>query len=380
MIESNLINNSLKFVENYYAVQDPQLPYHNLDLALSYAKVASQLVKKTDMLDTQKENLVIAALFQDIGYAKDRKNHEEISSKIAHVFLKSQNVSTERINLITQYILATKDGYEVNGDIELLMKDISLSDTSSKNYLDNIDKLIEEESLLQGQEFSELQFIENHISFIKNNPFLSPNAKKKLAERRMKNLNKLMKMKPKESSAMAASKTAQTQLKTTLRNHINLSSIADNKANMMLSINTLVLTVGLPLMSGQISEDKYYAIPIIVMAVTSTVSMIFATLSTRPVKMSGYTDLAQIPLKKTNLFFFGNFFKMNFDDYENGIQKVIKDDPILENSITRDLFFLGKAIGKKYSYLRICYNIFLIGVSISSILYILVSVSHGFID
>ena len=64
---------------------------------------------------------------------------------------------------------------------------------------------------------------------------------------------------------------------------------------------------------------------------------------------------------------------MNFDEYEEGMEKVVGDNEILDNSITRDLFFLGKSLGKKYEYLRWCYNIFMVGIGLSMLSFIIVS-------
>ena len=59
---------------------------------------------------------------------------------------------------------------------------------------------------------------------------------------------------------------------------------------------------------------------------------------------------------------------MPFDDFEKGIKDVIADNDILDNSITRDLFFLGKALGRKYDQLRLCYNIFMYGLAATVLL------------
>lgn len=179
------------------------------------------------------------------------------------------------------------------------------------------------------------------------------------------------KVKKSKSQTITKSKTAQTQLKTALRNHIDLSSIADNKANIMLSVNAMILTVGLPLIISQFESNPALILPTAILAISSLGSMVFATLSTRPGKMPGITKMEQIKALKSNLFFFGNFYKMNFEEYESGMKTVVGDNEIIDNSITRDLFFIGKSLGKKYSHLRKCYNIFMYGVGISLISYII---------
>ena len=65
---------------------------------------------------------------------------------------------------------------------------------------------------------------------------------------------------------------------------------------------------------------------------------------------------------------------MKFDEYEKGITEVIGDEELLENSIARDLFFLGKSLGAKFSYLIICYNAFLIGMILTVTLFIILTI------
>jgi hypothetical protein len=155
--------------------------------------------------------------------------------------------------------------------------------------------------------------------------------------------------------------------KTSLRNHLDLSTLADNKANIMLSVNALILTIAAPMAISYVQDNVLLIIPLIMLLITCLLSMIFATLATRPIKMSGLTSDDQILGGRSNLFFFGNFYLMDYDEYSMGMQKVISDEDKLENSIRRDLFFLGRSLGKKYKQLRICYNIFMIGMIITII-------------
>ena len=146
---------------------------------------------------------------------------------------------------------------------------------------------------------------------------------------------------------IGSSKSAQTQLKTALRNHIDLSAIADNKANIMLSVNAIVITVGIPILIDKSYSNDDMIIPTFILAISALISMIFATLSTRPAKMKGVTNMEMIKEKKSNLFFFGNFFKMNFDEYEDGMRAVVSDNEILDNSITRGPFLFRQVIRTK---------------------------------
>ena len=173
-------------------------------------------------------------------------------------------------------------------------------------------------------------------------------------------------------NTIATNKSAQTQFKTALRNHIDLSSMADNKANMMLSVNALIITFALPLLGERIQANPNLLIPTIMLLCVTVVSMVFATLATRPIPMKGYSSIESIQNKKSNLFFFGNYFNMTFDEYENGMEVTIANDDILDSTIMRDLFFLGKTLGKKYAYLRRCYTIFMYGIIVTVIAFVVV--------
>jgi len=157
--------------------------------------------------------------------------------------------------------------------------------------------------------------------------------------------------------------------KTSLRNHLDLSTLADNKANIMLSVNALLITIVMPLAASYVRDNVYGLIPMATLLLTCLSSMVFATLATRPIHMGGKTDERSIQEGKSNLFFFGNFFKMPYERYEKGMLEVVSDESKLDSSIMRDLYFLGASLGRKYRLLRICYTIFMWGVIVSVALF-----------
>jgi hypothetical protein len=102
-------------------------------------------------------------------------------------------------------------------------------------------------------------------------------------------------------------------------------------------------------------------------------AVVLAGLASRPQISKGEFSKDDILSKKTNLLFFGNFHGMKMEDYEWGVSEMMKDSDYLYSSLTRDIFFLGKVLGRKYKILRLAYTTFMIGFVIS-ILMFLVSV------
>lgn len=378
-MQSNIIlDESLDYVKDHFDTKNkPENKYHNWNHTLRVYNSVKELVKEDDELSDQEIlNLQLAALFHDTGYCKKPENHERISADIAVKFLESKGIDSTQVDQIKRLILATDPTHIAVDELEKLIQDADMSGLASRDYRAISESLRLELNNTGKGEIYELDWALKNIKFLKEHRYKSQAGIKLYEKAKQKNLKRLKKKTKamKEDlkvQTIASSKSAQTQLKTALRNHIDLSAIADNKANMMLSINAMILTIGLPLLISVVSQYPQLKYSIALLSLVCIASMIFATLATRPINMKGMTSLKDIPLKKSNLFFFGNFYKMPFDDFEKGIKDVIADNDLLDNSITRDLFFLGKSLGTKYDQLRLCYNIFMYGLASTVLLAVL---------
>lgn len=158
----------------------------------------------------------------------------------------------------------------------------------------------------------------------------------------------------------------------TARNQINLSSIADNKANILISVNSILLTVLLTVGVTKIADYPRFILPVIALVSTSLVAMIFAILSTRPKISSGKFTKEDLKNQKVNLLFFGNFYKMSFEEYENAVKEMIMNSNYLYTNMIRDQYSLGLVISKKYRLLRTAYSLFMYGLILSTALFALV--------
>ncbi|MFK7770677.1 MAG: Pycsar system effector family protein [Saprospiraceae bacterium] len=167
------------------------------------------------------------------------------------------------------------------------------------------------------------------------------------------------------------SKGAQVMFKTALRNHIDLTNIADNKANIILTINAIIITIALPLLSTYASENHHLYVPAFFLLSTNMASIVYGALVTRPGRMQGKTDLKKIKEGRSNLFFFGNFYKMNIEEYREGVTEIISNEELVDKVIMTDLYYLGQALGKKYELLRTCYTVFMIGMILTVVTFVI---------
>jgi hypothetical protein len=159
----------------------------------------------------------------------------------------------------------------------------------------------------------------------------------------------------------------ETMYRTTYRTHTNLSSLADSKANLMLSVNVIVISILASNLLPKLQDnpDLRLIIPTGLLTLTCLLSMIFATLSTRPKVTEGKVAREDVVNRTANLLFFGNFHNMPLEEFQWGVNEMLKDPEYLYGSMSKDLYFLGIVLAQKYEYLSYCYNIFMYGLIIS---------------
>jgi hypothetical protein len=150
-----------------------------------------------------------------------------------------------------------------------------------------------------------------------------------------------------------------------------LSEMADNKANILITINSIILSVVVSVLVRKLEENPQLMIPTIMLVIVCLTTTVFAILATRPNVTSGRFTRDDIKNKRTNLLFFGNFHNMKVDDYEWSMKEMMKDSDYLYGSMIKDIYFLGKVLGRKYRRLRVAYNIFMFGFVLSILSFVL---------
>ena len=174
--------------------------------------------------------------------------------------------------------------------------------------------------------------------------------------------------KKKEISKKALSKKAINIIRTTQRNNIDLTGIADNKANVLLSLNAIMLTFIVPIVltnSDQIIEKHFY-IPLMILSLTC-----FSTiyLAAQVLKPSDFDDKRRSthPDIKASPFFFGNFYKMEAKEYYDFLEEGLAEDNLVRAHLAQDLYYIGRRLGYKMDRIRKAFNIFIIGIFITLI-------------
>jgi len=361
---------------------DAKYLYHNLLHTQRVVKSSKELLNFHDLSESANEILLLATWLHDTGYTKGTDNHEENSCIIAQEFLKREGYGAEGIKKVQNCIMATKRYHEPVTLSEKIIRDADASHFAQKSYLETTELLREELSLLGIAEYSTKAWQKENVKMFRiEHKFYTDYAQENWQSGKNKNLRKLLKTQKEEKQiakkeALKAKyknespdRGIQTLFRVTLRNHLTLSDIADTKANILLSVNAIIISLALSNLIPKLDNpsNAHLIYPTIIFIIFSVASMVLAVLATRPNVTSGEFTKEDVTNKKVNLLFFGNFHKMKLSDYEWAIQELVKDKDYIYSSLTRDLYFLGLVLNRKYKILRWTYTIFMIGIIVSVI-------------
>ncbi len=367
---------------------DVSFVYHNLAHTQRVVEKTIELVDLCEVTDNEKEIVLLAAWFHDTGYTKGIENHEEESAVIAKDFLSSKNCSHESIAKVSSVILATKITSKPKSLLERIIKDADCAHIGSKNYPEVSELLRKEWELKHDKVLTDTQWLDENINFIATkHRFYTSEAAVGWEKRKGKNLAELIKLRKKidsEEKKLSQKKEElnfkknkielpergiETMFRVTLKNHITLSNIADTKANILLSVNAIIISMVLSNLIPKLDNpsNEYLIIPTVIFVIVTVASIILSVLATRPNVTSGKFTKDDVANKKVNLLFFGNFHKMKLNDFEWAMSEMMQDKEYLYSSMKKDLYFLGLVLHKKYAILRLTYSVFMIGIIVSVI-------------
>ncbi len=358
---------------------DTRLVFHHYALAREVVHYVEILCQKGTVDENTQTISELVGWFAVTGYLSVYSNPFPHSARMAGAFLDSQSVDTN----IKARTLACLEGLSSNRRPETeegkIVTDALHMATYVHQYSERHQLLRLEREFMQDQTFDKLQWAQQQLEELLSvkfftahgqmhyTPKLSQNIllQKLQAEKQQKNARPEEILPPEHFQQLEDQipiRSIQTFFRTNYRNHINLSAIADNKANIMISVNTILISVLITALSYQHIAEKnpMVILPVVIFLVTGLASLTFAVLSARP-KVTVLNQKLSPDQAKRNIIFFGNFVQLNLDQYEAAMDAMFRDGELLIGNMTRDLYYLGKVLDKKYRFLSISYNIFMVG-------------------
>lgn len=393
----NLLAEAEQYVKTFFEENiSPDYVFHNFAHVQAVVDSVLEIGQGYELPQHDLTLLQLAAWFHDLGYDKGPANHEERSVQYAEKFLQQHHFTAEDIAVVRNCIYATKVPQHPDNLLEEIVCDADMSHLGKDSYWDRCGRIRQELLVTQQMIMSEQEWVDFEINFMQQHRYHTPIATELYDERKQKHIRQLFKQKVRLEPDKAAEfeevlagpdkkkkkdkiekkldktgeelkrinigRGVETMYRTTYRTHMSLSAFADNKANIMMSITAIVISISVSTLIPKFEIMPKIIIPTIFLLAVCLVALIFATLSTRPKITTGKFTREDIQNRRTNLLFFGNYYNMDLEDFQWGMMEMIKDSDFLYSSMTRDLYFLGKVLAQKYRYLRICYAVFMYGI------------------
>jgi HD superfamily phosphodiesterase len=382
--------------EVFHQKVKPHFVFHTLEHTEDVVEACSIMADHYHIDEEDRLVLLLAAWFHDTGYSRgEAAGHEEESIRIATEFLSDRDENDTIIQRVSSCIQATRMPQSPVSQVEKILCDSDLYHLATEDFKARSQLLRQEQEVLLGHKISKKDWKRNNIQFLENHKYFTSYGQEFLEPKKHENLEDLKGKKERKEDEKQAAKEEevfpfvyeprpfeakdektqwkdtergiQTMFRTTSQNHFELSALADSKSNIMISVNAIIISVVLTVLIARLPFYPQYMIPTIILLVVCLAAIIFAILATRPSVSSGKFTEEDIRNKKANLLFFGNFYGMGIEEYQWGMNEMLKDREYLYNSMIKDIYFLGVVLAKKYRYLRIAYTIFMWGLIIAVI-------------
>jgi HD superfamily phosphodiesterase len=397
-INNGIIKDSEKYVQDLFdKYYQDNLVFHNIDHTRSVVQRVQEIASHFDLNEKEMKELLVAAWFHDTGHLlTEPANHEEKSIELMKQFLVPKINDEEFVQTVENLIRMTKLPPSPQTLQEKIICDADTYHFGVDDFK-KTNKAMKKELTLRKMNTLVMDWEKNTLELLQRHQFFTTYCQELLQEGKEKNIRRFRKKVNKvdvvnASGTMMTSssnepgmekqknalltKGIQTMLRLTSENHLELSNMADGKASILISVNAIIISVILSVLIRRIEVDTHLTIPTILFLASSLATIIVAILATRPKVSQGNFTREEILNKKTNLLFFGNFHRSSLEEYQWAMNTMMRDPDYLYGSVIQDIYHLGVILGRKYRLVRLAYTIFMIGILVSVIAFVMAMLLH----
>ncbi|AHF16027.1 Pycsar system effector family protein [Niabella soli] len=396
MDERQLLSNIEQYVQLFMKEHyKPELLYHNQEHTQQVVRAAKQIGEHYGLKEKDFFTVVTAAWFHDLGYyTTGCTDHEKEGARLAGAYLQQQQVDADTITKVQDCIRATKMPQNAQTLLEQIVCDADLFHLGTADFAERNKLMRKEAEATKGAAISKTDWRNKTIQLLQGHQYYTDYCRMLLKDQQQQHLDKLLQKQEEKKNDIPASPIPQTAtpeavvndkkggsketsrgietlFRITSTNNQRLSDMADNKAHILITVNSIILSVILSVLIRKLDNNTHLIYPTILILAASVATMVISILATRPTIPAGVFTQSEVDAQKVNLLFFGNFYKMNLDDYAKGMWKVMGDRDFLYGTLIKDVYAQGVVLGRKYKLLRLAYNIFMVGIVVAVLAFII---------
>jgi len=400
MIPSDIVQQSAAYVRNLFAHANTEhLYFHSLEHTQEVVQHAFEIGRRENVSAEELLILQVAAWFHDVGHLDgDLLDHELRSVDAASRFFAEKGVDDPNfIQRVTDAIMATRMPHVPGDKLGEIMCDADVYHFGTSDFR-KTNKRVRKELSARTSPAVVTDWPQRTLMLLQSQHFFTPYSRQKLEEGKAENIRWLKKKvaeaggdkkkdedipvptsegvidaealvkeerQAKKTNQGLVARGMQTMLRLGSQNHLDLSRMADGKANILISVNSIIISVILSVLVNRLETSPHLLIPTMLFLTSSVITVVIAILATRPKLTEGTFTKEDIQRKETNLIFFGNFYKSSLEDYSWAMKEMLNDKDYLYDTLVKDIYFLGIVLGRKYKLLRMAYNVFMVGLIVA---------------
>jgi hypothetical protein len=154
----------------------------------------------------------------------------------------------------------------------------------------------------------------------------------------------------------------ETLFRSAYRVQMDLTGLADNKANMMISINGIIISIIIAAVAPKLDSNPWLLIPATIFLCGTLISIVYAILAARPRVSSTQISLEDLEHSEGNILFFGDFANLSQDEFTRGMMSLLEDKTLVYESMIHNLYGLGSVLRKKFALLMGAYTSFMVAL------------------
>lgn len=393
IISQKLIVKAQERVKEINSGFDQEKINYKIKIAQSVIEAINELAIQSGLTSAEINALIISTWF-NATVGSELPDSSVSRTQLSAEFLKENDCDSELIKLIEECFSAMEKSFIPKTDLHKVMTDADSRYLSSHSYIERVGTQREQTS---GNDYTDIEWYEYCENSLIRHKYFTEYALEHYEEGKAENLDKirvrlkkllkkqdqllekelqvnesaLKEMKKKLVKASGRpERGVETLFRLTSKNHYTLNAAVDTKSNILISINSIILSIVLGTMLGKIEEDPHLLVPIIMLAITNLWAIALAVFATRPVMTHGKFSIDDVKKGNTNLLFYGNFHQMEMNEYLEGLNGLMNESTSLYDSIGKDIYFMGIALNKKFTLLRRSFNVFIYGFIASVIVFI----------
>lgn len=400
--DKNITDAASEFVFDLFKNRlPPHYIYHNYRHTEEVAEAARKIAGKMNLSEEDTEIVTLAAWLHDTGFVERSHNHEDSSIEIAQNFLKERNYSGEKTEKIIGCINATRFPQTPKNILEEIMADADLFHIGTKDYKGRSDLLRIEWENAANKKYTDLEWLKINTDFLTSHKFFTKYAKKTLDEGKEETLVKLQKeyrkiasreekIEKKRQEIIDERKRLREETADKIKSDtvVNINSknsknkdvflinaghkiiqscaSADRKTMNMISVNTFMflITGFFSAFITKYDTDSLLLIPALILLLTSLICILVSVMAAFPVINKLNAAANDTGDKKFNIFSDELYTDSDHHAFEKKINDALLTDPdFAARTFNAEYFYLRKEMIMKNRYLRLCYTVFIFGLT-----------------